>query len=103
MISFKEAIARWEFPLWERMIGYSALTRKACITPDRIFVIRYWNERDEESYRMFDVGLIKLNGRWVVDLDKFNSAMAEKIRVAEENIRKGRSDIKIRYPAVQTD
>jgi hypothetical protein len=42
MISFKDAIKKWEAPLKEMMIGYSALTRKACDDPSKIFVIVYW-------------------------------------------------------------
>lgn len=99
MISFKEAIKAWEKPLGEIMIGYSALTRKACTTPNKIFVIVYWNkDKESNDYRSFDVGLTKVKGRWVVDENKFNMAVAEKIKAAEDSNRLGKTQIQINYP-----
>lgn len=98
MISFKEAIKEWEAPLREVMIGYSALTRKACITPNKIFVIFIWNTGKPDSYRSFDVGLKKVKGRWMVNKDKFDTAVAEKIKATESSNRLGKTKIQIHYP-----
>lgn len=99
MISFKEAIKRWETLLGEVMIGYSALTRKACVEPDKIFVIVYWNmDNNTKDYKSFDVGLEKVNGRWVVCEEKFRLAVTEKIKAAEDSNRLGKTNIQIQYP-----
>lgn len=99
MISFKDAIKEWEAPLGETMIGYSALTRKACADPGKIFVIVYWNkDKESNDYRSFDVGLKKVKGRWMVDRAKFNIAVAEKIKAAEDSNRLGKTNIQIKYP-----
>ena len=99
MISFKEAIKKWEAPLGEMMIGYSALTRKACSSPDKIFVIFFWNtDTDATDYRSFDVDLKKVNGRWVVDEVKFNKAIDEKIKATEDSNKRGITQIQIKYP-----
>jgi hypothetical protein len=99
MISFKDAIKEWEAPLGEMMIGYSALTRKACSDPGKIFVIVYWDEdKESNDYKAFNVGLNKMKGRWVVDRVKFRSAVAEKIKAAEDSNRIGKTKIQISYP-----
>jgi hypothetical protein len=99
MISFKDAIKKWETPLGEVMIGYSALTRKACITPDKIFVIFFWNsDKKINEYRSFDVGLKKTKGRWTVDKIKFYDAVIIKIGAVEDSNRLGKTDIQIKYP-----
>lgn len=99
MISFKEAIKEWEEPLGEMMIGYSALTRKACSDPNKIFVIVYWNKDTESNeYKSFDVGLDKVKGRWMVDTVKFHAAVIEKIKAAEDSNRAGKTKIRIIYP-----
>jgi hypothetical protein len=99
MISFKEAIKEWEAPLGEMMIGYSALTRKACTDSSKIFVIVYWNEdKESNDYKSFDVGLNKVKGRWMVDRVKFQAAVTEKINAAEDSNRIGKTKIKIIYP-----
>lgn len=99
MISFKDAIKEWEAPFGEIMIGYSALTRKACDDPGKIFVIVYW-DKDKESndYKSFDVGLNKVNGRWMVDRVKFHVAVAEKLKSVEDSNILGKTKIQIRYP-----
>jgi hypothetical protein len=99
MISFKDAIKEWEAPLGEMMIGYSALTRKACIDSSKIFVIVYWNEdKASNDYKAFDVGLNKVSGRWMVDRVKFYAAVVEKINAAEDSNRIGKTKIQIIYP-----
>jgi hypothetical protein len=99
MISFKDAIKEWEAPLGEMMIGYSALTRKACADPIKIFVIMYWNEdKESNEYKAFDVGLNKVKGRWVVDRVKFHVAIVEKIKAANDSNRIGKTKIQINYP-----
>jgi len=99
MISFKDAIKAWEKPLGEVMIGYSALTRKACADPNKIFVIVYWNkDKESNDYKSFDVGLSKVKGRWMVDENKFNRAIAEKIKAAEDSNKLGKTHIQINYP-----
>lgn len=98
-VSFKRAIYEWEYPFAELMIGYSALTRKANINPDEIFVIVYWDdEKNTECYRSFDVGLKKEMGRWVVNKNKFEKAVIEKIKAVEDTNRMGKTNIKIHYP-----
>lgn len=102
MISFKDAIKLWESPLNEIMIGYSALTRKACISPDKIFVIMYWdNEKKTYMYQSFDVGLKKIKGRWMVDRQKIYFAIGEKIKAAEDSNRFGKTDFIINYPVLE--
>ena len=104
MISFKDAIKEWEAPLEELMIGYSALTRKACVDPSKIFVIVYWNKnKNTNEYKSFDVGLTKMKGRWVVDKTKFNAAVAEKIKAAEDSNKLGKTNIQIHYPNQELD
>jgi hypothetical protein len=99
MISFKNAIKEWEEPFGETMIGYSALTRKACTEPNKIFVIVYWNvDTESNNYISFDVGLKKVNGRWVVERLKFNAAMIEKIKATEDSNRLKKTKIQIQYP-----
>ena len=84
-IPFKNAISQWENVCDEQMIGYSALTRKACIDPTSIFVIRCVNN-GKCVFKSFDVGLEKCKGRWVVNVEKFRNAICEKIK-AECDVR----------------
>ena len=99
MIPFKDAIKKWEEPLNEKMIGYSALTRKASINPGKIFVILYWVENKRGvQYKEFDVGLKKVDSRWVVDSNKFKMALIEKIKEVENSNRLGKTRIDIKYP-----
>jgi hypothetical protein len=101
MIPFKDAIKKWEAPFKEIMIGYSALTRKARISPDSIFVISYSKAgADFVEYRSFDVGLKKSRGRWMVDEDMFDIAVAEKIKTMECSNRLGKTNICINYPEI---
>ena len=104
MITFKNAISEWEDPFGETMIGYSALTRKACINPEKIFVIVYWDTYSgANNYKSFNVGLQKIRGRWVVDENRFRMALYEKIKAMEECNRIKKTDIRIRYPVWFTE
>jgi hypothetical protein len=99
MISFKDAIRKWEAPLDEVMIGYSALTRKACVTPDKIFVIFFWNsDKGVNEYRSFNVDLKKVKGRWMVNETKFYNAIVEKIKAVEDSNKLGKTKLQIHYP-----
>lgn len=99
MISFKEAIKEWEAPLGETMIGYSALTRKACTIPNKIFVVMYWDlDKESNDYISFDVGLKKVKGRWMVEKLKFKDAIIEKIKAAEDSNKLDKTNIRINYP-----
>ena len=99
MITLKKAIKEWEDLLGETMIGYSALTRKACTVPDQIFVIAYWDKsKDLIEYKSFEVGLKKTNGRWMVDIEKFKYAVIEKINAVEYNNEIGKANVQINYP-----
>jgi hypothetical protein len=101
MIPFKDAIKKWEEPFREIMIGYSALTRKARISPCNIFVIPYCRAgADFVEYRSFDVGLKKSRGRWVVDESMFDIAIAEKIKTMECSNMLGKTNICIDYPII---
>ena len=55
MIPFKKAIRLWEQPLGEEMIDYAILVKKAKITPEKIFVIMYW---DPTKKKWFTRGLM---------------------------------------------
>lgn len=100
MLAFKQAIAEWETPLNEQMIGYSALTRKACADPSTIFVMVYWNDKKRSvSTKAFDVHLKKNAGRWTLDKRLFRAAITEKIIAAERINDLGRKQIQIKYPA----
>ena len=99
MITFKTAIKKWESILDEVMIKYSKLIKKACMYPDKIFVIMFWDDDTKSNeYRSFDVGLKKINGRWVVDDAKFDTAVTEKILAVEDINRHCKTCIPIRYP-----
>ena len=99
MISFKNAIKEWEAPFGETMIGYSALTTKACAYAGDIFVISYWNkEKRSIDYRSFDVGLVKIKGRWMVDEQKLRMAISEKILAARQTNRMEKTKIHINTP-----
>jgi hypothetical protein len=98
MLSFKSAIQQWEYPFNEKMIGYSALTRKACNDPHNIFIIGLWDaEQKYMDVKSFNVGLEKKNSRWVVDEKMFECALAEKIEAIEYSNSIGKTNIGILY------
>ncbi len=81
MLAFKEAIREWEYPFSEKMLGYSTLTRRAKSSPNEVFVIIKRAE-SHSCYEMFDVGLMKYRGRWMVDSKKFQRALQAKIETS---------------------
>lgn len=99
MISFKHAIREWEAPLDEKMIGYSALTRKACNDPTAIFVVAYWDdEKKTMMHQSLDVGLRKRSGRWLLNKESFRDALTKKINYIEDSNTVGKTNINICYP-----
>jgi hypothetical protein len=108
MIPLKEVIRGWEnvlgekmigysAVLGEKMIGYSAITRKACINPNCIFVIMLW-DNVEKKYQHSMLILKKYKGRWVLNVDKFRSAISEKIGSVNASNKAGVTNITINYP-----
>jgi hypothetical protein len=86
------------------MIVYSALTRKACIDPTSVFVIRYWNPVVRKcQYMSFDVGLVKNKGRWVVGEEKLKHAISEKIKATLDTYKMTNEPDIINYPAWYRD
>ena len=99
MIPFKEAIALWEHPFGEKMVPYNVLSRKARLQPNNIFVIVCWNEDQQIiDYKSFDVGLVHVDRRWILNKEKFMQALNNKIKAVEYTNSVGKTDIQIRYP-----
>lgn len=104
MLPFKKAIQEWETPLGETMIGYSALTRKACSDPNNIFVMAYWDETKKNMLtKAFDVKLEKHSGRWLLSRGLFQKALEEKINAIEKSNIMGKTEIVIQYPEWLTE
>jgi hypothetical protein len=98
---FKDAIIQWEHPVNEKMISYSALTRKANKKPTRIFGsihVSFSADGCAIYNRFYDVGLRKEKSRWVVDKSKFRKALHCKITAIEEIFKEKNITIEINYP-----
>lgn len=101
MISFKNAISQWEYPINEKMISYSALTRKACKNPSRIFGVVQLSVSEQiftVYNKYYNVDLKKIGGRWVLDEKKFKIAIIDKIKSIEFINANKNTNLVIHYP-----